>query len=59
MRGTTDHFRDDSRFIGQMMDELQAKFRVDARRIYLVGFSNGGGWPPVPRWSWVTGWPPW
>lgn len=40
--GTTDHFRDDSRFIGQMMDELQAKFRVDARRIYLVGFSNGG-----------------
>lgn len=40
--GTTDHFRDDSRFIGQVMDELQAKLRIDAKRIYLVGFSNGG-----------------
>lgn len=40
--GTTDHFRDDVKFLGQVIDELNSRLRVDTRRVYLVGFSNGG-----------------
>ncbi|MEI8349323.1 MAG: PHB depolymerase family esterase [Candidatus Omnitrophota bacterium] len=33
---------DDVGFISKMIDELKAKFKVDARRIYATGISNGG-----------------
>ncbi|MBM3858451.1 MAG: hypothetical protein FJ395_02235 [Verrucomicrobia bacterium] len=32
---------DDVAFLNAMLDELSAKFNVDARRIYVTGFSNG------------------
>jgi len=32
---------DDVAFLNAMLDELLAKFAVDARRIYFTGFSNG------------------
>lgn len=34
--------RDDIKFLNKVIDELQQKFAIDAKRIYLVGFSNGG-----------------
>ena len=34
--------RDDVKFLRQIIAELDAKFNIDAGRIYLVGFSNGG-----------------
>jgi polyhydroxybutyrate depolymerase len=33
---------DDIGFISKMIDELKLKFKVDARRIYATGISNGG-----------------
>lgn len=34
--------RDDVKFLTTIISELKAKFNVDSKRIYLVGFSNGG-----------------
>jgi polyhydroxybutyrate depolymerase len=34
--------RDDVKFLTAVIDEMKARFNVDAKRIYLVGFSNGG-----------------
>ena len=34
--------RDDVKFLRQVITELKAKFKVDEKRIYLGGFSNGG-----------------
>ncbi len=33
---------DDVAFVGQLLDELAARWPVDARRIYATGISNGG-----------------
>ncbi len=35
--------KDDIGFLKQMITELKQKFAIDDKRIYLVGFSNGGG----------------
>lgn len=34
--------RDDIKFLRQVVTELKQRFNVDNRRMYLVGFSNGG-----------------
>ncbi|MFN8352830.1 MAG: PHB depolymerase family esterase [Spirosomataceae bacterium] len=34
--------RDDIKFMRSMIDEIKQKYEVDSKRIYLVGFSNGG-----------------
>jgi polyhydroxybutyrate depolymerase len=34
--------KDDVKFLSQVIDELKQKFTVDEKRIYIVGFSNGG-----------------
>lgn len=34
--------RDDVKFVGQMITELQAAYTINAKRIYAAGFSNGG-----------------
>ncbi len=34
--------RDDIKFLKSIITELNSKFNVDNKRIYLVGFSNGG-----------------
>lgn len=34
--------KDDMKFARTMITELKSKFNVDAKRIYAVGFSNGG-----------------
>ena len=34
--------RDDIKFLRRILDELEQRFRIDAKRIYLLGFSNGG-----------------
>ncbi|MGH7595208.1 MAG: alpha/beta hydrolase family esterase [bacterium] len=34
--------RDDVKFLRRIITELKSVFNVDAKRIYLVGFSNGG-----------------
>ena len=34
--------KNDIKFMRTMLAELQSKFKVDAKRIYAVGFSNGG-----------------
>lgn len=34
--------RDDIRFLRAVMDDLAARLNIDEKRIYLVGFSNGG-----------------
>lgn len=34
--------RDDIRFLSEVIADLKGRFNVDAKRIYLVGFSNGG-----------------
>ena len=33
---------DDVRFLSQVIDDVQRKFKVDDKRVYFVGFSNGG-----------------
>ena len=32
----------DVRFLSQVIDEVKGKYHVDEKRIYIVGFSNGG-----------------
>jgi poly(3-hydroxybutyrate) depolymerase len=34
--------RDDIRFLKSIITELDSKYKIDNKRIYLVGFSNGG-----------------
>lgn len=34
--------RNDIKFLRTVIDELSSKYRIDANRIYLAGFSNGG-----------------
>lgn len=34
--------RDDVKFLRQVITEMKQKFNVDNKRVYLVGFSNGG-----------------
>lgn len=34
--------RDDIQFLSEVIADLKVRFNVDAKRIYLVGFSNGG-----------------
>jgi polyhydroxybutyrate depolymerase len=34
--------KDDIKFLNTVIAELQLKFTVDSKRVYLVGFSNGG-----------------
>jgi polyhydroxybutyrate depolymerase len=34
--------KDDVKFLSQVIDEVKQKFTVDEKRIYIVGFSNGG-----------------
>lgn len=34
--------RDDIKFLNTIITELSSKFNIDSKRIYLVGFSNGG-----------------
>lgn len=33
---------DDVKFLSQIIDELIQKYKIDSKRIYFVGFSNGG-----------------
>ena len=33
----------DVRFVSDLLDTLQARYRIDARRVYANGISNGGG----------------
>lgn len=40
--GSNDHLRDDVTFLRQVVDEVSGRLAVDGRRVYLVGFSNGG-----------------
>ena len=35
--------RDDVAFISQMIDEIDGNFSIDTNRVYISGFSNGGG----------------
>lgn len=37
-----DTLRDDIQFLNSIITELNANFNIDNKRIYLVGFSNGG-----------------
>ena len=41
--GAIDYGVDDLHYVSLMLDDLQSKFCVDARRIFETGFSNGGG----------------
>ena len=34
--------KDDIKFLSQVIEELKKKYNVDEKRIYIVGFSNGG-----------------
>lgn len=34
--------KDDKKFMRQMIAELQHGFRIDSRKVYMVGFSSGG-----------------
>ena len=34
--------KDDVKFLSQVIEDLKKKYTVDEKRIYLVGFSNGG-----------------
>ncbi len=36
------YLRDDIQFLTDIIEELNKKFNTDSKRIYLVGFSNGG-----------------
>ncbi|MFL6636003.1 MAG: alpha/beta hydrolase family esterase [Massilia sp.] len=40
---TTNATTDDVGFIGALIDKAVADFNVDPRRVYVFGFSNGGG----------------
>ena len=40
---TTNATTDDVGFIGALIDKAVADFRVDPQRVYVFGFSNGGG----------------
>ncbi len=42
-RPATDGRVDDVAFVRAMLDDLSARFRVDLRRVFVVGFSNGAG----------------
>lgn len=33
---------DDVKFLSQIIDEIESKYKIDHKRIYFVGFSNGG-----------------
>jgi len=37
-----ERLRDDVKFLSTIISELKTKFNVDSKRLYLVGFSNGG-----------------
>lgn len=41
--GPIDYGVDDLHYVSLMLDDLQNKFCIDARRIFETGFSNGGG----------------
>lgn len=41
--GPIDFGVDDVLFVSDILNDLQAKYCVDAHRIYAMGFSNGGG----------------
>src|SRR5689334_11326324 len=41
--GPIDYGIDDVLFVSNVLDDVQQKVCVDARRIYATGFSNGGG----------------
>lgn len=41
--GTIDHGIDDIAYTNTVLDSLERAFCVDPRRIYVTGFSNGGG----------------
>jgi polyhydroxybutyrate depolymerase len=34
--------KDDIKFLTEVINEIQLKYKIDNKRIYLVGFSNGG-----------------
>ena len=42
-RPANDGRADDVAFVRAMLDDLSARFRVDTRRVFVVGFSNGAG----------------
>ncbi len=39
---TDENPRDDIKFLRQIVEQLESKFNVDEKGMYLVGFSNGG-----------------
>lgn len=41
--GPIDYGVDDALFVSDILNDLQQKYCVDARRIFATGFSNGGG----------------
>ncbi|HJT57677.1 MAG TPA: PHB depolymerase family esterase [Ktedonobacteraceae bacterium] len=41
--GPYDYGIDDALFVSDVLNELQTEFCIDAHRIYVTGFSNGGG----------------
>jgi polyhydroxybutyrate depolymerase len=41
--GPIDYGIDDIHYVSLMLDDLQSKLCIDARRIFVTGFSNGGG----------------
>ena len=41
--GPIDYGVDDLHYVSLMLDDLQSKLCIDARRIFETGFSNGGG----------------
>lgn len=34
--------KDDTKFMRSMLNELKSNYKIDAKKIYVVGFSNGG-----------------
>ena len=41
--GPIDYGVDDLHYVSLMLDDLQSKFCIDEHRIFVTGFSNGGG----------------
>ena len=41
--GPYDYGIDDALFVSDVLNKLQSEFCIDAHRIYVTGFSNGGG----------------
>jgi polyhydroxybutyrate depolymerase len=41
--GPIDYGIDDIQYVSLMLDNLQSKFCIDTHRIFVTGFSNGGG----------------